>query len=328
MTPPVQPAQFAQQTAVLPRRLVRRFPRRLAAAALLLPGWCALAALSGTRPAPDELRCTFVAVGHGNATLLELPDGSTLLYDAGRLGASPAAGRLISAVLWERGVRRLDVVVISHADVDHFNALPLLVERFPIGVIHAPAELLASREASVAALLDVVTAAGVIIQPISEGEKLFDDGPVRIVALHPPSVQPTALAQRRDRDNAMSVVLLVEAHGRRILLSGDLEGEGLERLTASPPLPCDVVLAPHHGSLGSNTSAWAAWCRPRCVVVSSGHADRSRLEEVYGPCGARLLLTEQHGAVTFRVSGARSQLGWFADGEELIDLGKFAELSQ
>jgi competence protein ComEC len=82
------------------------------------------------------LVCHFVSVGHGLSVLVELPNGQALLYDAGRLGSPLAGVRPISAVLWQRGITHLDAIVISHADADHFNAIPGLLERFSVGAIY------------------------------------------------------------------------------------------------------------------------------------------------------------------------------------------------
>src|SRR5262249_27566779 len=79
------------------------------------------------------LVCHFVAVGHGVSVLVELPDGKTLLYDSGRLGSPLTGVRSISSMLWSRRISHLDAIVVSHADADHFNAIPGLVERFSVG---------------------------------------------------------------------------------------------------------------------------------------------------------------------------------------------------
>ena len=102
-----------------------RPPRRWCVA--LLAAWIGLGfGASMLHRRPVELRCTFLSVGHGCATVLELPSGQTLLYDAGRLGAPYSAARSIAACLWSRSLRHLDAVVLSHADLDHYNALPPL----------------------------------------------------------------------------------------------------------------------------------------------------------------------------------------------------------
>ena len=72
-------------------------------------------------------------VGHGGCTVLETPDGRTLLYDAGALAGPEVTRRQIAPFLWSRGIRRIDEVILSHADLDHFNGLPSLLDRFAIG---------------------------------------------------------------------------------------------------------------------------------------------------------------------------------------------------
>ena len=100
----------------------------------MVGGWslvgCILPLAAGTTH--DRLVCNILSVGHGCSVVLELPDGRTILYDAGRLGSPQAAARSIASHLWSRGITHLDAVVVSHADVDHFNALPDLFERFRV----------------------------------------------------------------------------------------------------------------------------------------------------------------------------------------------------
>ena len=98
-------------------------PRWLAAAGCV---WLTVGLVAGwiERTREQSLICTVISVGHGSAVVLELPDGRALLYDAGRLGPPLAASRAIASYLWSRGRTHLDAVVLSHADADHYNALP------------------------------------------------------------------------------------------------------------------------------------------------------------------------------------------------------------
>ncbi|MGA2257435.1 MAG: ComEC/Rec2 family competence protein, partial [Thermoguttaceae bacterium] len=80
------------------------------AAGVVIPWWTA---------DRHALRCTFLSVGHGESIVLELPDGRTVLYDAGRLSAPTSCCRIISGYLWWRGITHIDAVVLSHADTDH-----------------------------------------------------------------------------------------------------------------------------------------------------------------------------------------------------------------
>lgn len=114
--------------------------------------------------------------------------------------------------------------------------------------------------------------------------------------LHP---QPDAPI---DHDNANSLVLKIEYAGRTILLTGDLEGAGLDELLAQPAIPCDVLLAPHHGSRAANPRALDDWATPTFVVVSGGRAKSGEaLEEIYG-ADTTVLATVTSGAVTFSIT--------------------------
>src|SRR4029079_19581337 len=89
-----------------------------------------------TRPdVPEGLRVTILSVGHGTAVVLETEDGRCLLYDAGSLAGPDVAQRHVASYLWYRGRTKVDEIFISHADLDHFNALIDLSQRFRIGVI-------------------------------------------------------------------------------------------------------------------------------------------------------------------------------------------------
>ena len=99
--------------AALTQPMLRPF-RRLAWLTGL--GWLGVGLLTAAVRLPaDELRMTFLAVGHGGCTVLETPDGRTLLYDAGALAGPDVARRQIAPFLWQRGVRRIDEVFLSHA---------------------------------------------------------------------------------------------------------------------------------------------------------------------------------------------------------------------
>src|SRR5439155_24893291 len=84
----------------------------------LFAAWSAIGLAAGLWPKSggDRLDCTFLSVGHGCAVVLELPDGQTLLYDAGRLASPAGAARSVSGYLWSRGKTHIDAIVLSHAD--------------------------------------------------------------------------------------------------------------------------------------------------------------------------------------------------------------------
>lgn len=227
---------------------------------------------------PPALRVVVAAMGHGCGILVRSPTGRCLLYDAGRLGAAAAARRGMAAVLWHEGIGRIDTIVISHADADHFNAVPELLERFRVGEIVVARPFLESDSPAVADLLDQARAAGVPLRLVGRGDSFAVDPLCRVRVLHPRDGEPG----RWKNDNEASLVLAVESAGRRLLLTGDLEGEPLRRLVATNPGTCDVLIAPHHGSRTSLPPDIARVTAADWVVVSGpGTAAWGEIREAY-----------------------------------------------
>jgi competence protein ComEC len=278
---------------VLTQRWMRRRWRWATVAGL---GWmCAGLAAGAARLPSDQLRCTFLAVGHGGCTVLETPDGRTLLYDAGSLAGPEVTRRQIAPYLWHRGIRRIDEVILSHADLDHFNGLPDLLDRFTVGQVTCSPTFGEKTIPAVPFTLELLRQRGVPVRVVRAGDRLMA-GDVSLEVLHPPAVGPEG------NENARSLVLQVRHAGHSLLLTGDLEGAGLRRLLDElAPRPIDVLMAPHHGSHLANTPELARWARPRVVVSCQGRPRPPReVRQSYEGVGANLLDTRQHGAVTVR----------------------------
>lgn len=245
----------------------------------------------------EQLRCTFLPVGHGLAVLVELPDGRTLLYDAGQLGSPVSGARTIAAALWSHGIRHLDAVVISHSDIDHYNTLPELMRRFSVGVVYTSRVFREDRGAAPQALRRELKRRGVPIIEVRAGQELGAGPDCRLEVRHPPPLGVVG------SDNANSVVLSIEYAGRRILLTGDLEPPGLNMLLADMPYDVDVLLAPHHGSRLSDPPGLADWSTPEWVIVSCGFSDDPEpVSRTYRQRGAQVYATVDQGAVTVRVT--------------------------
>jgi competence protein ComEC len=278
--------------AVLTQPVLRSF-RRLAWMSGV--GWLGIGVLAAAVRLPsDELRVTFLAVGHGGCTVMETPDGRTLLYDSGALAGPDVARRQIAPYLWHRGIRRIDEVFLSHADLDHFNGLVGLLDMFPVGQVTCTPTFADKSTEAVRFTLDVLQRRGVTVRTVKAGDRLTA-GAVELRVLHPPGSGPEG------NENARSMVLEVRHADHSILLTGDLEGPGLEMVLRTERRRFDVLQAPHHGSPKSNVEALAVWARPRVVVSCQGPPPAvGHPLEVYRTVGAEVVPTWPHGAVTVR----------------------------
>ena len=293
----------------LATRIPERFPRAAFAALL---GSLAVGLLVTLRPfRTSDFRCTFLAVGHGGCAVIEMPRGHVLLYDVGSIAGPDVARRHIAPYLWHRGIRRIDELILSHADLDHFNGIPDLLERFRVGQItHTPTFPQRDLDA-VPVVLAAIERHGIPMRVVSTGDR-WDADSLSIEVLHPPTAGPEG------KENVRSLVLLVRHRGVSILLTGDLEEAGLAQVLALPPHPVDVLMAPHHGSARSNTTELARWASPRLVVMCQGRSDdTSAAARAYARTGSTVLGTWPHGAVTVRQDSAGAWIDTFRTGQRV-----------
>jgi competence protein ComEC len=190
--------------------------------------------------------------------------------------------------------------------LDHYNAIPELLDRFSVGVIYVSPVMFETPQPAVEELHAAIDRAGVPLRVISAGDRLQSADDVRLEVLHPPKKGVLG------SDNANSILLKVEYAGRRILLTGDLESPGLDDVLAEEPLDCDVVLAPHHGSMRSNPTGFALWSTPEQVIISGSRSlgDVPNIESVkdsYRARGAEVYHTAEDGCVQIELgtSGVR-----------------------
>ena len=265
---------------------------------VLILSWTAFGlAVSAWPTSPRGLRATFLSVGHGSAILLEFPGGKTLLFDGGALDNGERAFRVVRGALWRRGITHLDAVVISHSDLDHINAVPQIAKEIPVGQVFVARSFLKSSHEVVPHVVKTLAKQNIPIRAVGTGDRLILDPLVSADVLHPDPQADYA------HNNANSLVIGFQMAGRRLLLTGDVELEGLDDLMNRTRWNIDVLQSPHHGSPTANTPELVRWANPRVVVVSGGFvAGRTeQLEKLYGS-QVRLLSTVDDGAVAIEIT--------------------------
>ena len=247
-------------------------------------------------PESPNLECTVLSVGHGNATIVETPDGKILLFDAGALNRGERTADLICRFLWTRGHRQINAIIISHPDADHYNAVSSLLDRIPVGQLIITSEFVRSAAPEVKAVLDDAAALSIPCGIAQHGDRIsFANSTIDFL-------QASSEGAENYADNASSLVSIISGFRHRICLPGDLEGEGQDQLLSKLPT-CSLLVSPHHGSPASNNLRLANQTKPTCVVVSAKN-DRQAdaLRKNYGRDS--VLMTSVAGAVRFQVTPA------------------------
>lgn len=256
---------------------------------------------------PKELVVTFIDVSHGTSVLIEYPNGKVVLYDAGSLNSSKMAADRISSVLWHKKIYDLDAVILSHADLDHYNSTLKLDRRFNIKqLLVSPFMFQDVKNEPLRQLKKLSERHHLTLQEITTQSLLKCDPECHTTVLHPTRDFSS------ESDNAKSLVLLLEYGRSRILLTGDLELEGQEKLLGLAPIDCDVIMAPHHGSLSTNHFSVAEWSSPEHVVISCAKEKvRDAVVKDYESFDALVYKTSDRGAIEFRSDGSRISVDFF-----------------
>lgn len=273
---------------------------------------CALLILTGATPAvrphaPDgRLRLTVFDVGQGDALLLQTPAGRALMVDTGGAGfdghAFDIGGRVLAPALWARGVRRLEVLALTHGDPDHIGGATAILRDFaPSGIWQG---IPVPRHAPLQAVLARARDAGIPVMQETVGAGLDIDG-VSIRVLHP---SPADWERPRVR-NDDSLVLEVRYGQTAMLLTGDVGAE-IERAILPTLTPARVRLlkVAHHGSRTSTSQELLDAWKPHIAVISCGRGNRfghpvpeviDRLER----SSARIYRTDRNGQITIDTDG-------------------------
>jgi competence protein ComEC len=256
--------------------------------------WLAFAGLFTLRPEPPAPACvelTVLDVGQGLAVAGRTA-GHVLLYDTGpayRSGGT-AAERYILPFLANRGIRRIDRLIISHSDLDHAGGAAAIIRALPVRYVESGDSLALPNRA---------------VGRCRAGVSWQWDG-VRFTFLHPP-------ANSRHARNDASCVLLVEAGKWRALLAGDIEAPVETELVQARVLPqVEVTTVPHHGSRTSSTVPYLRSLTARYGLVSAARYNqwgmpKEDVVERWRSVGATVLSTGTGGAIRVELCAAAAE---------------------
>jgi len=278
---------------------------------------------------PGQVQVTFLDVGQGDATLIELPDGQTILIDGGPAYSRLDMGRaVIGPALWNKGIRRLDHVIATHPQWDHVGGFPWVLRTFDVGQYWSNG--ITREEVFYQRLQSVLQQRGIRASIAAEGQEVLRPGPCSMKVLNPPVISHSFMTASPSVSggsflNNQSVVTRLECGSHSFLLTADAEHEALELMAKhSNGVSAKVVKIPHHGAKSSLNLHWVDLLKAESFVVSVGNQNRyghpaPEVVQAYRQKNSPIYQTDRDGAVWFTASyGDRGLTTQTAREKELV----------
>ncbi len=239
-----------------------------------------------------EMSVHFIDVGQADSTFIELPDGKTMLIDAGESGS----GDKIVTYIFSEGYDTIDYLVATHAHDDHTGGLADVINSFQIRNFYMTED----GEAADNYILSVLNTGGTHVHKVTAGSVIADEGNLMAEVVAPK-------AYDGEETNNNSIVIKLTYNDRKFLFTGDAEKAEEDGIWTN--IKCDVLKVGHHGS-GSSTSAnFLKKTEPSYAVISCGlhnsygHPDDDVLKRLYER-NIKVFRTDLQGTIVFTTDGS------------------------
>lgn len=271
---------------------------------LLVIGVC-LAGFSSCRDGQESadlpFRVTFLSVGEGDCTWIRTSAGD-ILIDAG----PEAEQESVCRRLWNKGLRRVDLLILTHLDEDHIGGADAILETFPTGEVWINGA--SDSGESVDRLWSAIRAANCPVRTVRAGD-WKESGEALLTVLYPFAEEKVA------GGNAGSIVLWVQCGEVSLLMTGDAEERAeaamLERYSPAI-LDATVLHVGHHGAATSTTKEFLEAVRPEIAVISCGGANQ------FGHPDGRTLSRLSDAGCTVLRTDLEGDIELTSDGKELF----------
>ena len=200
----------------------------------------------------NTLRVTYLDVGQGDATVIELPDGQIVLIDAGASYSRFDMGRaVVGPYLWDRGIHRIDHIIATHPQWDHVGGLPWVIKTFDVG--HYWSNGVKREKQFFRRVQNALVDSGLSEEIAWEGQEIVRGGLCSLKVLNPPAPNEVTKVVRRSPQggtklNNQSIVTRLDCGNHSFLFTADAEQEALQRLNQMTTSP--------HGPSRESPASW------------------------------------------------------------------------
>jgi len=207
---------------------------------------------------------------------------------------------VVSPYLWSRGLKRIDVVALTHAHEDHLGGLPAIFENFRVGELWVGRDI---QSAAYRQVLAVARANGVLIRHLKQGDAFSEDGVSGNI------LWPDDPSEGQSAKNDDSLVMRLTDGAESFLLAGDIERPAERKILADEQLVgVNFLKVAHHGSKTSTTDPFLSASHPAFAAISVGRDNgfghpSPEITERLEAAGVRVYRTDRDGAITASTDG-------------------------
>ena len=261
-----------------------------------------------------ELRITAIDVGQGSSTLIEIPGGYRILVDGGGFSDNTIfdiGQRVVAPFLWNKKIKTIDLVILTHPEADHLNGLTYILKNFNVKKFWSNNQR--SKTNSYEKLIHAVQENNIINEKFSSLSRILKIGQVEIKILYPPAnfLENSKIKKLSDFNNN-SLVIRVQMGVVSVLLPGDImkKSEKILLDMAGNKVGSTILFSPHHGSKTSSSKKFLNMVKPSVIVISVGWKNRFRMPHKivlkrYKELSCKVFRTDLHGAVTVSTDGKK-----------------------
>ncbi|WP_461246107.1 ComEC/Rec2 family competence protein [Treponema sp. R6D11] len=252
--------------------------------------------------AKSDITIDFVNVGQGDCALITSSGGRHMLIDAGKADSKTIENISSIAYLRSLGIKKIDVLSLSHYDDDHAGAIDEVAKLFDVEILFVPEpqdnkEIILFTEIA----KNLPKDAKIMFPTKGDEMAMGDNLSVEVLRFNP-----------NDSDsNGRSLVLRVNAYNTSAIFTGDIDEKIEDELirTSSDKIDVDIAKAAHHGSKTSNSLAFFKALSPIYTVISVGknsygHPTREALDNI-AASNSKIFRTDRDGGVRFIINHSK-----------------------
>ncbi len=242
----------------------------------------------------DGAQVHFIDVGQGDSELIILPDGKTMLIDAGE----NSCGKKVAEYISDLDISKIDFLVGTHPHSDHIGGLDTVINEFDIGDIYMPR--VSTNTKTYEDVLEAISAKNLKIKSAVKGKVIYQTDDVFIEILGPEIIDEENL-------NNCSVIVKLTYKGKSFLFPGDAEKEAERNLENTD---ADVLKVGHHGSSTSSSEEFIKRVSPEYAVISLGKNNEYghphfEVMNLFDELNIKTYRTDECGTVIIKTDGEK-----------------------